>query len=137
MTNPKIAELRELLARTTPVRPGWNLRIKGDGEERYELIGDPCGFPVAIFGDHNDAAFDLACRGALPDLLSDITRLQSENERMREALATIELGSGNGIKQFKERMAGRKSPTWYAVNVLQDYLAAAQGSARQALERSE
>ena len=67
-----VGELEAMLAKATPVREGWNLRVKDDGEERYELIGDPCGFPVATFGDHNDAALDLACRKHLPILLATL-----------------------------------------------------------------
>lgn len=54
-------------------------------------------------------------------------------DKMEEALRQIDGGTDNATEFFKVRMGNRKSPTWYAVNVLQDYLAAAQGAARQAL----
>lgn len=67
-----LGRLEGLLKRATPVRDGWNLRVKDDGTERYDLIGHPCGFPVATFGDHNDAALDLAFRQVGPSLLATI-----------------------------------------------------------------
>lgn len=69
------ARLRGLHGRVTPVRDDWTLRDK-KGEERYELIGAPCGFPVATFGDPADALFDLECRKHLPALLDEIERLR-------------------------------------------------------------
>jgi hypothetical protein len=81
-----VEKLREMLAGITPVADEIRRRDKGDGEERYDLIGDPCGFPVATFGDANDAAFDLAARQLVPAAATAIEALVAENEAMRRAL---------------------------------------------------
>jgi hypothetical protein len=65
----EIEALRAIVADATPIRDGWRLRVKDDGEERYDVIGEPCGFPVATFGHHADAAFYVACRRLIPRLL--------------------------------------------------------------------
>ena len=51
-------------ANVTGIRAGGEgikLRDGRDGVERYDVIGHPCGFPVATFGDFNDAHFFQIC----------------------------------------------------------------------------
>ena len=70
-------EVVDLIDRATAIRDGWILEIRDDGEERYIVTGDPCGFPVAKFGDHNDAALFLFARLHLRALL---TRLKDRGQ---------------------------------------------------------
>lgn len=57
-----------------------------------------------------------------------------EVERLREALQQIRAGSRYGIDVFEQRVRDRKDRlTWFAVNVLQDNLAACEGTASAAL----
>lgn len=67
-----ITRLRELLAKATPVRDELKLRSR-DGEDHYQLIGVPCGFPVATFADVADAEFDLVARQTIPDLIDRLS----------------------------------------------------------------
>lgn len=60
--------------------------------------------------------------------------LQSRIEALEAALRKIAGGAKTGEEMFKERLGDRKSPTWFAVNVLQDSLAACRGTAERALE---
>jgi hypothetical protein len=56
-------------------------------------------------------------------------------KELREALAKISLGSKLGKEMFEQRVKARKGRlTWYAVNVLQDNLAAREGTAHTALK---
>ena len=55
-------------------------------------------------------------------------------EALEAALRKIAGGAKTGEEMFKERLGDRKSPTWFAVNVLQDSLAACHGTAERALE---
>lgn len=55
------------------------------------------------------------------------------SDELRKALEAIAAGTASGIATFEGRMRGKKRLTWYAVNVLQIHLAAAQGTAEQAL----
>jgi hypothetical protein len=77
----------------------------------------------------NDAA---ALQG--PNAAPSIEGLANDVERLRKALQTIADASAQGTEQFRERLGDRKSPTWWAVNVLQDHLACCGGHARLALE---
>jgi hypothetical protein len=61
----------------------------------------------------------------------------SEQDALREALTKISAGSKLGIEMFETRVRERKGRlTWWAVNVLQDHLAACQGTADAALTAS-
>lgn len=84
-------------------------------------------------------AFDEKTRDAAQVLMSVgfPTHLIERVERLEEALRQIDGGTTNAAMFFKERMGNRKSPTWWAVNVLQDYLLAAQGTARSVLSTRE
>jgi hypothetical protein len=56
---------------------------------------------------------------------------------MVEALEKIRAGSKLGIEMFEARVRERKDRlTWWAVNVLQDHLAACEGTADAALSRA-
>jgi hypothetical protein len=56
---------------------------------------------------------------------------------MVEALEKIRAGSKLGIEMFEARVRERKDRlTWWAVNVLQDHLAACEGTADVALSRA-
>ena len=70
---------------------------------------------------------------ALLEMEKKIIALEAENERLRERLRSIVKGVENGQALFIERQGNRSKPIWFAVNVLQDYLAAAKGTARAAL----
>ena len=71
--------------------------------------------------------YDNDCSQAMQDAKSRIEALEA-------ALRKIAGGAKTGEEMFKERLGDRKSPTWFAVNVLQDSLAACHGTAERALE---
>lgn len=95
-------------------------------------------------GGYPDGVDEAAChtdctRCGTNGWIVDLDALQAHASprevRLEAALQTIEGGSTLGLELFSTRMEGKKSPTWYAVNVLQDNLAACRGTARTALEQ--
>lgn len=83
ITPTRIAEITALAEAATPVSGGVTYRDMGDGEDRYDVLGFPCGFPVARFGTVDDAAFFAAARTAVPELLA-------EREAMVARMAVLE-----------------------------------------------
>ena len=50
-----------------------------------------------------------------------IAELEARVDRMREALVMLQNYAERTEATFKERLGDRKSPTWFAVNALQDF----------------
>jgi hypothetical protein len=86
MQDDLIERLRGLLAKATPTTGVVRPQVDAHGEERYRLIGVPCGFVVASFGDFNDAVFFEEAKRALPALLDHIKAQAAEIERLRALL---------------------------------------------------
>lgn len=84
-------------------------------------------FPKEFEEGHQRIAADI--RSLLAKLEADKARI----ETLETGLRQIDIGTDNAAEFFEARLGARKSPTWGAVNVLQDYLAAAQGTARSLL----
>lgn len=84
---------------------------------------------------HNpNAALIVEVVNTLPQLLADRLFDRERIAELEAALRQIDKGTDNATELFAVRLGSRKSPTWHAVNVFQDYLAAGQGTARTALE---
>jgi hypothetical protein len=87
-----------------------------------------------------DAPGDAASSGCVVIPFSNEEEMNAIVERQKgnddpAALRSIAEGTDRGLELFAERMAGRGRPTWHAVNVLQDTMAATRGTARAALSR--
>lgn len=91
--------------------------LEAENERLCVVIGDNARFVCKIL-DEQDV---------------EIERLKAEVEGLRAKLRSIEKGAENGQALFAERQGNRAKPIWYAVNVLQDHLAACKGTARAAL----
>lgn len=87
--------------------------------------------------DRDEAVKGNAQQIANARLIALAPTLAAENARLREALERIASGAKLGTEMFSERMAGKKSLTWHAVNVLQENLAACGGTASSALSQGE
>lgn len=66
----ELKALASLYRQATPIRHEIRRRDGRDGEERFELIGHPCGFPVATFGTIEDAMFYAEAYHAMPFLIA-------------------------------------------------------------------
>lgn len=96
----------------------------------HAMIGHPLrGTPM---GD----VFDAETQDAAQVMTAELNRLRTENEAMATALETIAKGSRLGLEMFGERMRGKRSLTWWAVNVLQDNLEACMGTAARSYSPS-
>jgi hypothetical protein len=67
------------------------------------------------------------------DLIKSVAAALSQPPGMRKALEEIEQGTTYARLTFEARMRGKRHLTWHAVNVLQEHLAAIEGTARAAL----
>jgi len=77
-------KLLALLSRTTSISPTIEREDRRDGGERYIVKGVPCGFPVATFGDANDAALFVF---AATELEAELTRNTAIVDRLAEMLS--------------------------------------------------
>lgn len=87
-----LTALTEAVAKMTPTNGTVRLRDERDGQERYDVLGSPCGIPIATFGDVNDAYGYLALKNAALHL---IARIEAGGERAHaDFLATVAHDSG-------------------------------------------
>lgn len=82
---PAADTLGRLIEAATAVEPQPRLRPTRDGEDHYQLVGVPCGFPVATFGTIDDAAFDLAARQHWSALLACVRAGKRLDDALRKA----------------------------------------------------